>query len=137
MLSLACDYRVMTDGSKRNAWLCMNEVHFGARWPLSFAAILRAKFGDHRLHRKIALEGHRYVPSEALKDGILDAVVAGNTADVLVAAEKIADKASPNASAGVWGLIKNHLYRDTLQAMVAETRTTDAHIEDAAAKARL
>jgi len=26
MLSLACDYRVMTDGSKRNAFLCMNEV---------------------------------------------------------------------------------------------------------------
>ena len=26
MLSLACDYRIMTDGSKRNAWLCMNEV---------------------------------------------------------------------------------------------------------------
>jgi Delta3-Delta2-enoyl-CoA isomerase len=26
MLSLACDYRVMTDGSKRNAWITMNEV---------------------------------------------------------------------------------------------------------------
>ena len=26
MLSLACDYRVMTDGSSRNAWLSMNEV---------------------------------------------------------------------------------------------------------------
>ena len=23
--SLACDYRIMTDGSKRNAWMCMNE----------------------------------------------------------------------------------------------------------------
>lgn len=26
MLSLVCDYRVMADGSSRNAWLCMNEV---------------------------------------------------------------------------------------------------------------
>ena len=26
VLAMACDYRVMTDGSKRNAWLCMNEV---------------------------------------------------------------------------------------------------------------
>ena len=26
MLSLACDYRIMTDGSKRNAFMCMNEV---------------------------------------------------------------------------------------------------------------
>ncbi|KAH6909034.1 ClpP/crotonase-like domain-containing protein [Coprinopsis sp. MPI-PUGE-AT-0042] len=110
MLSLACDYRVMTDASKRNAWLCMNEI---------------------------ALEGHRYSPVEALKDGILDAIVDGKTADILAAAEKIADRISTNASAGVWGLIKNHLYRDTLQAIVAETRTTDARIEDAAARARL
>jgi enoyl-CoA hydratase/carnithine racemase len=26
MLSLAGDYRVMTDGSMRRAWMCMNEV---------------------------------------------------------------------------------------------------------------
>lgn len=26
MLALSCDYRVMTDGEKRNAWMCMNEV---------------------------------------------------------------------------------------------------------------
>jgi acetyl-CoA carboxylase carboxyltransferase component len=26
MTSLACDYRVMTDGAKRRAWMCMNEV---------------------------------------------------------------------------------------------------------------
>lgn len=26
ILALSCDYRVMTDGSKRNAWMCMNEV---------------------------------------------------------------------------------------------------------------
>lgn len=33
MLALVCDYRVMIDGSKRRAWMCMNEVsspfHFG------------------------------------------------------------------------------------------------------------
>ena len=26
ILAMACDYRVMTDGSKRNAWMSMNEV---------------------------------------------------------------------------------------------------------------
>jgi hypothetical protein len=26
MLALCCDYRVMTDGETRNAWMCMNEV---------------------------------------------------------------------------------------------------------------
>lgn len=123
MLSLACDYRVMTDGSKRNAWLCMNEViysltssdtttdtflqvHFGAVWPLSFAAILRAKVGDHRLQRKIALEGHRFTAKEAHEDGLLDHLVCGNTADVLSKAEQVAEQFGANAQAGVWGLIK-------------------------------
>jgi enoyl-CoA hydratase/carnithine racemase len=26
MLALCCDYRVMTDGERRNTWMCMNEV---------------------------------------------------------------------------------------------------------------
>ena len=26
VLALSCDYRIMTDGSKRNAWMSMNEV---------------------------------------------------------------------------------------------------------------
>lgn len=30
MLALCCDYRVMTDGSRRRAWLCMNEVLFAS-----------------------------------------------------------------------------------------------------------
>lgn len=137
MLSLVCDYRVMTDGSKRNAWLSMNEVHFGAHWPLSFAAVLRGKVGDHRLHRKIALEGHRYTPKEALQDGLLDAIVDGKTPEIIAAAEKIADRISPNAATGVWGLIKHDLYRDTLEMMRRETRTMNAHIHDAASRAKL
>lgn len=40
MLSLVCDYRVMTDGSSRNAWLCMNEV----RWSLSSRNLLSNYF---------------------------------------------------------------------------------------------
>lgn len=82
------------------------QVHFGAVWPFSFTAILRAKFGDHRLQRKIALEGHRFVPSEALADGILDHLVTGNTTAVVAKAEEVADRISGNAAAGVWGLIK-------------------------------
>ncbi|KAJ2916582.1 hypothetical protein MD484_g3816, partial [Candolleomyces efflorescens] len=137
MLALACDYRVMTDGTKRNAWLCMNEVHFGAHWPLSFAAILRAKFGDHRLQRQIALEGYRFTPPEALAAGILDHIVSGDTAAVLAKAEEVAEGISGNAQAGVWGLIKHDLYRDTLKDIGKDTRTTNAFIHDAAARAKL
>jgi len=137
MMSLACDYRVMTDGSKRNAWLCMNEVHFGAVWPLSFAAIVRAKIGDGRLHRKIALEGSRFTPSEALEAGFLDHIVNGNTAAVLSKAEEVANAVSMNAQSGVWGLIKDDLYRDTLKTISKEIRMNNAAVEDMAAKARL
>ncbi|KAG5720931.1 hypothetical protein E4T56_gene865 [Termitomyces sp. T112] len=137
MLSLVCDYRVMTDGSKRNAWMCMNEVHFGAPWPLSFTAILRAKFGDHRLQRKIALEGHRFTAKEAYHDGLLDYLVVGQTTDVLAKAEEVADKFGTNAQGGVWGLIKSNLYRDTLVTIGQDLRVVNATIADAAARSRL
>jgi len=137
LLALTCDYRVMTDGSKRNAWMCMNEVHFGAVWPLSFAALLRAKFGDHRLQRKMALEGHRFTPAEALEAGIVDHVAAGGTKGVLAKAEEVATIKGPLATGGVWGLIKRDVYRDTLEGIRKDMRFTNAFLEDASAKARL
>jgi len=137
MLSLACDYRVMTDGSKRNAWLCMNEVHFGAVWPHSFAAILNAKIGDAQVRRKIALEGYRFTPQEALEAGIVDLVRGGDTVAVLETAQEVAERLAGNAKGGVWGLIKDDLYSDSLKALRKNLRITDATVEDAAAKARL
>lgn len=137
MLSLACDYRVMTDGSKRNAWLCMNEVHFGAVWPLSFAAILRAKVGDQHLQRKIALEGHRFSAKEAYQHELLDHLVDGKTADILAKAEEVADKFSANAQTGVWGLIKVDLYRDTLATIKSDLRVVNPAVDDASARSRL
>jgi hypothetical protein len=81
-------------------------VLFGAAWPLSFAAILRAKVGDNRLQRKIALEGYQFTPPEALADGLLDHIVAGGTSAVLGKAEEVADSTCSNAQQGVWGIIK-------------------------------
>ncbi|KAF9532574.1 ClpP/crotonase-like domain-containing protein [Crepidotus variabilis] len=137
MLSLACDYRVMTDGTSRNAWLCMNEVHFGAPWPHSFAAILRAKIGDHRLQRKIAIEGHKFTPQEALQDGILDYIVKGKTAEILAKAEELADKFGGTAAPGVWGLIKLNLYADVLQTMRTEYRLVTVDMDERAARSKL
>lgn len=137
MLSLACDYRVMTDGTKRRAWMCMNEVHFGGAWPLSFTAILRAKVGHHQLQRKIALEGHRFTPQEALADGLLDHLVEGGTKEVLAKAEEIADSVCANSRSGVLGLIKRDLYRDTLEYIGLDLRVITPYAEDEVAKARL
>ncbi|KDQ57235.1 hypothetical protein JAAARDRAFT_70164 [Jaapia argillacea MUCL 33604] len=137
ILSLACDYRIMTDGSKRNTWMSMNEVFFGAPWPLSFASLLRAKIGDARLHRKIALEGHRFTPAEALEVGLVDSIVKGDTAAILEKAQEVADRVCGNASAGVWGLIKHDLYRDAMDGCDRELRHVTERMYDAAAKARL
>jgi len=137
LLAMTCDYRVMTDGSSRNAWLCMNEVHFGASLPHSFIAIYRAKIGDHKLHRKILLEGHRFTPSEALQDGILDYVVKGKTAEVLAKAEEVADRVSVLAAQGVWGLLKLNLYRDALKIMQKDLRLVTLDMDEAAAKGKL
>jgi enoyl-CoA hydratase/carnithine racemase len=103
MLSLACDYRVMTDGAKRNAWMCMNEVDFGAPWPVSFAAIVRAKVSAMR---SFALEGHRFTPPEARDAGLVDEIVSGGTRGVLKRALEIAEEKAPKAREGVWGVIK-------------------------------
>ncbi|KAI9434208.1 ClpP/crotonase-like domain-containing protein [Lactarius indigo] len=105
MLSLALDYRVMTDGVKRNAWMCMNEVDFGAAWPVSFAALARAKISATTTH-KFVVEGHRFSPPEARDAGLVDEIVAGGTSGVLKRAHEIAQEKAPKAREGVWGLIK-------------------------------
>jgi enoyl-CoA hydratase/carnithine racemase len=78
IISLACDYRVMTDGAKRNTWMCMNEIDFGAAWPVSFAALVRAKVSTTAI-RGFVVEGHRFTPPEARDAGLVDEIVAGGT----------------------------------------------------------
>lgn len=82
------------------------KVHFGAPWPTSFAYLLRAKISAMPTHRKIAQEGHRFTPSEALQAGIIDETVRGGTEDVLASALKLAETKASMAKGGVWGLIK-------------------------------
>lgn len=155
MLALCCDYRVMTDGSRRRAWLCMNEVpftsysllvstrarwiiqltqsffqiHFGAPWPLSLAAILNAKVSDPSLRRRIALEGHRFTPTEAHAAGIVDRLAncSGTSLElgteiVLKEATKLAKEVSALPQKGVLGAIKSVLYKDCLEAVRLDAR---------------
>ena len=82
------------------------QIHFGAAWPLSFAAILRAKVSDARIHRRVALEGHRFTPSEALQAGLVDHIVKGNTEAVVAKAREVAEAVSGLSRTGSLGLIK-------------------------------
>ncbi|KAL5526411.1 hypothetical protein ACEPAF_8134 [Sanghuangporus sanghuang] len=138
ILALACDYRVMTDGKERRAWCCMNEVHFGAPWPLSLAAVARTKVSDARVLRKLALEGHRFTPKEALDSGIIDAIAEGSSTDaVLAVARIVARERADNAKTGVWGLIKRDIYRQALRDIAKDYRQILPAHEDIAARARL
>jgi Delta3-Delta2-enoyl-CoA isomerase len=67
---------------------------------------LRTKVGDPLVHRKIALEGHRFSPKEALEYGLVDEVVSGGTEALLEKAIQIAESKAPMAKTGVFGLIK-------------------------------
>ncbi|KZO96647.1 ClpP/crotonase [Calocera viscosa TUFC12733] len=114
LLSLCCDYRVMTSG---RAWCCFNEVHFGAPLPPPFAQIIKVKLVDPRLVRKCALEGHRFVPRELEAAGVVDRLVDGKSSDVLAAAVEFAKSREALAKGQVWGKIKEELYREVIVAI--------------------
>ncbi|GJE85516.1 enoyl-CoA hydratase/isomerase family protein [Phanerochaete sordida] len=139
MLALSCDYRVMTDGSKRNAWLCMNEVHFGAAWPYPFGAIVQAKVTDAQAVRKIALEGHRFTPQEAVKSGFVDELVQGDTEAVLNKALELGKKVSEQAQSGVWGIIRGDVYGEVVKRLrrSGEFRRRSVALDNEEAKSRL
>ncbi|KAH9001451.1 ClpP/crotonase-like domain-containing protein [Lactarius akahatsu] len=136
MLSLAFDYRVMTDGVKRNAWMCMNEIDIGAAWPVSFAAIVRAKVSATATHRFV-VEGHRFTPMEARDAGLVDEIVAGGTSGVLKRAHEIAQEKAPKAREGVWGLIKTELYRPVIELVRLGIPSLSAARDESAAQLRL
>jgi enoyl-CoA hydratase/carnithine racemase len=84
----------------------MNEVHFGAPLLPSFTSLLRAKVGDTRVHREVALEGKRITPQQAKEAGLVDVVYGDKTEEVLAKAVEVAKEAEGGARTGVWGLIK-------------------------------
>ena len=74
---------------------------------MSFTSTLRVKVGDGNLQRKIALEGHRFTPKEALAAGLVDHIVPGDSAEaILHKARELAESVDSLAKGGAWGLIK-------------------------------
>ncbi|KAH8118221.1 ClpP/crotonase [Phellopilus nigrolimitatus] len=91
-------------------------VHFGAPWPLSLAAVARAKVSDARTLRRLSLEGHRFTPQEALAGGFVDVVAEASSSEaVLTAARTLAAEKAVNARTGAMGSIKETIYRSALE----------------------
>ncbi|THH18131.1 hypothetical protein EW146_g2808 [Bondarzewia mesenterica] len=133
IISLACDYRVMTDGSKRNAWMFILAL-LGRRPSPTFCA---QKVPRSTIQRKVALEGHRFTPQEAVDAELVDELVSGGTEDILRRAIDLAQAKTGLASKGVWGLIKTELYRTVMEGAQRDIRAVTLAMDDAAAKARL
>ena len=68
--------------------------------------VLRTKISSAQVLRKVALEGYRFTPQEALASGIVDLAAGENTAGVLAAAQALAAKVGPLAKTGAWGINK-------------------------------
>ncbi|TFY80659.1 hypothetical protein EWM64_g3356 [Hericium alpestre] len=138
VLSMACDYRILLDPPpKRNLWLSMNEIHFGAPYPPSFGALLRAKLPSAATLRTLALEGHRWTPPDAIKAGIVDELVSGGTEIVLERAVRVGSEKAALAREGAWGLIRAEIYRPVIQQAQQDLRPINVEADDAAAKAKL
>ena len=74
---------------------------------MPFCLLAKGKITDAAVLRKVALEGARITPQEALKDNLIDAIApSGSTADVLAKAQEIAASVSDRAKPGAWGLIR-------------------------------
>lgn len=66
-----------------------------------------AKFPRADTIRKIALEGHRFTPEEALQHGIIDKIAPGSsTTAVLDTARELGEKVGLFGRTGVWGIIR-------------------------------
>ncbi|KAF7795971.1 hypothetical protein EIP86_007140 [Pleurotus ostreatoroseus] len=100
--------------------------------------IARARVHDAVLLRKIALEGHRFTPQEALEAKLIDAVASGDTDGVLAKAHELAETVCVQAKAGAWGLIREAWFADALKDIDVDVpRRSSVALDDAHARARL
>lgn len=70
-------------------------------------SLLRLKLSPP-IARKMLLEGHKWTSREALKDGLVDEIA--HPDKMLESAIALAERVSPKAKAGVYGLLRSELY---------------------------
>ncbi|MBW0536420.1 hypothetical protein O181_076135 [Austropuccinia psidii MF-1] len=109
-LALAHDHKIIKDNEgKGKALMAMNEVEFGAPVPLGLLAVIKAKFPTDSAIRKCVTEAHRFGVKDVLSLGLVDAAAPEN--QVVEASLKLAFDKSIKATTGVYGEIKESLYK--------------------------
>ncbi|KNZ54988.1 uncharacterized protein VP01_27g8 [Puccinia sorghi] len=122
-LALAHDYRIMKENEQKGkAMMAMNELEFGAPVPVSYTsrrelllgliAVIEAKFPTTSAVAKCLTEAHRFGAQESLSLGIVNALAP--EAEVVQRSLKLAFEKSTRASTGVFGMIKESVYREAI-----------------------
>ena len=138
MLAMHHDYRVYAAGAGAGAGagqdakgkgkgkkplLCLNEVEFGMPLMAPMSAIFRLKTAPG-VYRRLVLEAHRFDGPQALEAGLVDDVAAdgdGAGAGLDAALRLVRDRGlAEKAAAGVYGLLKAEMYRESVALLGAE-----------------
>ena len=115
----------------------MNEVDFGAALPSSFVGLIKDKIGNPLVFRKMALEGHRFTPPEALDAGLIDAIGGHNSEAVLNHSLELAKVKSAKAKTGVWGVMKMEIFREFIAMTKRDIKPWNTELDARAARFRL
>jgi Delta3-Delta2-enoyl-CoA isomerase len=107
MTAMMHDYRVM---NPERGFLCLNELDFGAPLRPAMASIFRVKVARMATFREMVLESRRYPASEAMKEGIIDAVGGVEETLGLIEQRKLVQKGQSMS----YGWIKEELYREVV-----------------------
>src|SRR5579871_3151803 len=109
-LAIAHDYRIQNPSK---GFLCLPEIDLGAVIPPPFQQMFKQKLPSPAVFRLMALEGKRIPGKDAFEMGIVDGL--GGLEDVVRFVET--KKLTTRAEKGVWGSLKEDMYRETLTAM--------------------
>ncbi|KAJ5492896.1 hypothetical protein N7539_001642 [Penicillium diatomitis] len=107
-LALAHDYRVM---NSQRGFICMPPVNLGLHFD-GIGSLPRLKLRP-QIARKMLLEAHRWTGSEAMADGIVDAVA--EPEKMLDVALELGQKVAPKAKMGVYALLRQELWGDAVK----------------------
>ena len=127
--ALSHDYRVMN--SKRG-FFSMPPVNLGLHFP-GIGALPRLKL-QPQIARKMLLEAHRWTGTEALQDGVVDAIA--EPEQMFDVAMEMARKWAPKAKMDVYAVLRSELYGEAA-AKFREISYNYSRKPDGAAKAKI
>lgn len=119
-IGLACDHRIML---AQGGYLCLPEITIGLPLGSGFAALAKCKMDPGTL-RTSALTGKKFSYKEALKAGMIDAVVSPSADTDTPVPQQVLDMAEQVVSTSTKGNlseIKKELYQETRAVLLGQT----------------